>query len=106
PEERAARRDGADRSYQDFFPPGFSRHTVMIAQVLGKNKARGGVKVQGISPPAGGDLLCPWRQSRQNATGDSSGWALACPYSPYPGPRFTGVPPEKFSKISGARKSE
>ena len=34
-----------------------------------------------ISPPAGGDLLCPWRQSRQNATGDSSGWALACPYS-------------------------
>ena len=26
----------------------------------------------GISPPAGGDLLCPWRQSRQNATGDAS----------------------------------
>ena len=25
-----------------------------------------------ISPPAGGDLLCPWRQSRQNATGDAA----------------------------------
>ena len=39
----------------------------------------------------------------QNATGDGSGWALACPYSPYPGLRFTGVSPEKFSRISGAQ---
>src|SRR5699024_7809734 len=27
---------------------------------------------EGVSPPAGGDLLCPWRQSRQSATGDGS----------------------------------
>ena len=25
-----------------------------------------------VSPPAGGELLCPWRQSNQNATGDGS----------------------------------
>ena len=25
-----------------------------------------------ISPPAGGDLLFPWRKRRQNATGDGS----------------------------------
>ena len=27
---------------------------------------------RGISPPAGGEFLCPWRQSNQNATGDGS----------------------------------
>ena len=25
-----------------------------------------------ISPPAGGEFLCPWRQRNQNATGDGS----------------------------------
>ena len=27
---------------------------------------------RGISPPAGGDLLFPWRKRRQNATGDAA----------------------------------
>ena len=27
---------------------------------------------QGISPPAGGEFLCPWRQRNQNAPGDGS----------------------------------
>ena len=29
-----------------------------------------------ISPPAGGEFLCPWRQRNQSAPGDGSGWAL------------------------------
>ena len=34
---------------------------------------------RGISPPAGGDLLCPWRKRRQNAPGDASdGLRLRC----------------------------
>ena len=40
----------------------------------------------GVSPPAGGEFLCPWRQRNQNAPGVSSGWALTCPYSPTPDP--------------------
>ena len=31
-----------------------------------------GRNVRRFSPPAGGELLCPWRQSNQNATGDGS----------------------------------
>ena len=27
---------------------------------------------RGISPPAGGEFLCPWRQRNQNAPGDGS----------------------------------
>ena len=34
---------------------------------------------RGISPPAGGDLLFPWRKRRQNAPGDASdGLRLRC----------------------------
>ena len=41
---------------------------------------------RGVSPPAGGDLLCPWRQSRQNATGDAAD-GLRLRYAP---PRSIG----------------
>ena len=29
-------------------------------------------RIEKVSPPAGGELLCPWRQSNQNATGDAA----------------------------------
>ena len=29
-------------------------------------------RIEKVSPSAGGELLCPWRQSNQNATGDGS----------------------------------
>ena len=32
----------------------------------------GSLSAEEISPPAGGELLCPWRQSNQNATGDAA----------------------------------
>ena len=37
------------------------------------------IYARGISPPAGGELLCPWRQSNQNAPGDAAnGLRLRC----------------------------
>ena len=32
----------------------------------------GSLYAEGISPPAGGELLCPRRQSNQNAAGDAA----------------------------------
>ena len=42
-----------------------------------------------ISPPAGGDLLFPWRKRRQNAAGDAAD-GLRLRYAP---PRSIGLPP-------------
>ena len=63
---------------------------------------------RGISPPAGGELLCPWRQSNQNAPGDASDglrlrFAPPRPIGRFPRTPFTGDTPEKSSKISGAQ---
>ena len=66
---------------------------------------------RGISPPAGGELLCPWRQSNQNAPGDASDglrlrFAPPRPIGRFPRTPFTGDTPEKFCKISGAQSQE
>ena len=60
---------------------------------------------RGISPPAGGDLLFPWRKRRQNATGDAAdGLRLrfAPPRSigppPYPLCRYATSPPDRGSR--------
>ena len=74
---------------------------------------------RGVSPPAGGEFLCPWRQSNQNATGDGSDEhfvlivAYPTPSGPSghlpltggvgPGPHYEGRITESFSKISGAQ---
>ena len=59
--------------------------------------------MRGISPPAGGDLLCPWRQSRQNATGDAADGHFV-PIGPLtPGPHYGGRVPVRFCNVSGAQ---
>ena len=75
--------------------------------------------VWGISPPAGGDLLFPWRKRRQNAPGttplvkerwpkargDRDRLRMSAPrsYSPFPGPHYGGRSPERLCVISGAQ---
>ena len=39
-----------------------------------------------------GELLCPWRQSNQNATGDGSGWTLRVHIRLSPDPVYGGYP--------------
>ena len=72
-----------------------------------------------MSPPAGGEFLCPWRQRNQNAPGDGSDEhfvlivAYPTPSGPSghlpltggvgPGPHYEGRITESFSKISGAQ---
>ena len=47
---------------------------------------------RGVSPPAGGELLCPWRQSNQNATGDAADGHFV-PIGPLsPDPVYGGYP--------------
>ena len=58
---------------------------------------------RGISPPAGGELLCPWRQSNQNATGGRLRMDTPCPYSPYPRTPITRVIPWGWQNPSGAQ---
>ena len=62
----------------------------------------GSLSAEEISPPAGGELLCPWRQSNQNATGDAADghFVPIGPLSPDP---ITGVIPWVRQKISGAQ---
>ena len=43
-----------------------------------------------ISPPAGGEFLCPWRQRNQNATGDGSDERFALIFA-FPRTPFTGA---------------
>ena len=51
---------------------------------------------RGISPPAGGELLCPWRQSNQNATGDAAD-GLRLRYAP---PRSIGpLSPDPITRV-------
>ena len=45
---------------------------------------------RGISPPAGGEFLCPRRQRNQNAAGGRLRMDTSCPYSPYPRSPITG----------------
>ena len=59
-----------------------------------------------VSPPAGGDLLCPWRQSRQNAPGGRLRMSAPRSYSPYPRTPFTGVTPWTLCGPSGAQNQE
>ena len=63
-------------------------------------------RIEKVSPPAGGELLCPWRQSNQNAPGVGSGWALACPYSPTPDPITGDAILIRECGISGAQNQE
>ena len=86
------------------------------------SSGRFGVFLRGISPPAGGEFLCPRRQRNQNAAGDGSDEhfvlivAHPTPSGPSghlpltggvgPGPHYGGRVPVRLSKISGARKSE
>ena len=60
----------------------------------------------GIPPPAGGGLLCPWRQSNQNATRETLRMGAARPYSRPPGPRSTRDSPESDQNPSGAQNQE
>ena len=51
---------------------------------------------RGISPPAGGEFLCPWRQRNQNAPGDASDgrrlrFAPPRPIGRFPRTPFTGA---------------
>jgi len=46
----------------------------------------------GVSPPAGGEWLCPRRQSHQNAAGDGSRWALCAHSRLSPDPVYGGYP--------------
>ena len=59
----------------------------------------------GVSPPAGGEFLCPWRQRNQNATGDSSDERFALIFA-FPRPPFTGVIPWARQNPSGAQNQE
>ena len=58
-----------------------------------------------ISPPAGGEFLCPWRQRNQNATGDGSDehfvLIVAFPRTP-----LRGRVPVTFCNVSGAQNQE
>ena len=58
-----------------------------------------------ISPPAGGEFLCPWRQRNQNATGDGSDERFALIFA-FPRPPFTGVIPWARQNPSGAQNQE
>ena len=58
-----------------------------------------------ISPPAGGEFLCPWRQRNQNATGDGSDERFALIFA-FPRPPFTGVIPWGRQNPSGAQNQE
>ena len=60
---------------------------------------------RGISPPAGGEFLCPWRQRNQNATGDGSDERFALIFA-FPRPPFTGVIPWGRQNPSGAQNQE
>ena len=60
---------------------------------------------RGISPPAGGEFLCPWRQRNQNATGDGSDERFALIFA-FPRPPFTGVIPWARQNPSGAQNQE
>ena len=58
---------------------------------------------RGISPPAGGELLCPRRQSHQNAAGDAADGHFV-PIGPLsPDPVYGGCAPASRQKISGAQ---
>jgi len=69
------------------------------------SSGRFGVFLRGISPPAGGEFLCPRRQRNQNAAGDGSDehfvLIVAFPRTP-----FTGVTPWGGQNPSGARNQE
>ena len=68
------------------------------------SSGRFGVFLRGISPPAGGEFLCPRRQRNQNAAGGRLRMDTSCPYSPYPrSPYYGGRVPVRLSKISGAQ---
>ena len=58
-----------------------------------------------ISPPAGGEFLCPWRQRNQNAPGDGSDERFALIFA-FPRPPFTGVIPWGRQNPSGAQNQE
>ena len=74
---------------------------------------------RGVSPPAGGELLCPWRQSNQNATGDGSDEhfvlivAYPTPSGPSghlpltggvgPGPHYEGYPLDRAKHFRRAK---
>ena len=69
------------------------------------SSGRFGVFLRGISPPAGGEFLCPRRQRNQNAAGDGFDehfvLIVAFPRTP-----FTGVTPWGGQNPSGARNQE
>ena len=58
-----------------------------------------------ISPPAGGEFLCPWRQRNQNAPGDGSDERFALIFA-FPRPPFTGVIPWARQNPSGTQNQE
>ena len=70
------------------------------------SSGRFGVFLRGISPPAGGEFLCPRRQRNQNAAGGRLRMDTSCPYSPYPRSPITGVTPLGGQNPTGARKQE
>ena len=66
---------------------------------------------RGVSPPAGGDLLFPWRKRRQNATGDASDglrlrFAPPRPIGRFPRTPLRGTPSWKLVRHFRRAKSE
>ena len=66
---------------------------------------RFGVFLRGISPPAGGEFLCPRRQRNQNAAGDGFDEHFVL-IAAFPRTPFTGVTPWGGQNPSGARNQE
>ena len=60
---------------------------------------------RGISPPAGGEFLCPRRQRNQNAAGDGFDEHFVL-IAAFPRTPFTGVTPWGGQNPSGARNQE
>ena len=69
------------------------------------SSGRFGVFLRGISPPAGGEFLCPRRQRNQNAAGDGFDEHFVL-IAAFPRTPFTGVTPWGGQNPSGARNQE
>ena len=80
--------EGAGFGFVRFPQGGFRRH--LRAKSC---RWRGGcAPKRACGRSAGGDLLCPWRQSRQNATGGRLRMSAERSYSPYPRTPLRGLP--------------
>ena len=86
--------------------PGAGQYSIAVGGYAVLAVAEGYGTPKGLFRRSGGDLLCPCRQSRQNATGVDTmrlRRVRLVSYAVHPGPHYEEYPPVVRTSVSGAQ---